>query len=373
MSDKDPLSDVRFCSAFFTDVSSAVPSDSRPHPDSSSSAADEEPRTLSVESTDDSTLSRQAKDAERARAFAEQARAENTKRAYRADWQQFQAWCAERDHKSLPASTKTVALFLASIADSYKLSSLERKLSAISQAHKAAEHESPALTTDEPLHSVWSGIVRSKGRAKDKVAPALTEDIQLMVDHLPRTDGEETLTLSASRDRAILLIGFSGALRRSEIVALTTDDISFSADGLRLVVRSSKSDQESRGLTKGIRYGSNPSTCPVRSLRSWLNRSGIDEGPLFRSIDRHGNIGDSALSGRSVARIVKRSAKRAGMDPSQYSGHSLRAGFTTQAARAGTPERVIMRHTGHKSERMVREYIREGRLFRENPTEDLGL
>ena len=328
---------------------------------------------LSPRTSDDTSLSKQAEDAERARSFAEQARAENTKRAYRIDWRQFQDWCAERNHAALPASTKTVALYLASISDSYELSSLERKLSAISQAHKAADYESPALTTDEPLHSVWAGIVRSKGRAKDKVAPALTEDIRLMVNHLPRTNEDETLTLSASRDRAILLIGFSGALRRSEIVALTTDNVSFSADGLRLVVRSSKSDQEGRGLTKGIRYGSDPTTCPVRSLRSWLNRGSIDEGPLFRSIDRHGNIGDSALSGRSVARIVKRSAKRAGMDPSQYSGHSLRAGFTTQAARAGTPERVIMQHTGHKSERMVREYIREGRLFRENPTDDLGL
>jgi integrase len=319
------------------------------------------------------SLAKQAEDAERARAFASQSRAENTKRAYRTDWRQFQAWCAERNRQARPATTKTVALFLASVADDYELSSLERKLSAISQAHKAADHESPALTSDEPLHSVWAGVVRSKGRAKEKVAPALTEDIRLMISHLPRSGNDETLTLSASRDRAILLVGFSGALRRSEIVALTTDDIHFSADGLRLVVRSGKSDQEGRGLTKGLRYGSNPTTCPVRALRSWLNRAGIDEGPLFRSIDRHGNIGDGALTGRSVARIVKRSAKRAGMDPSQYSGHSLRAGFTTQAARAGTPERVIMRHTGHKSERMVREYIREGRLFRENPTEDLGL
>ena len=332
-----------------------------------------EAQELSIHASNNSSLSKQAEDAKRARSFAEQARAKNTKRAYRADWRQFQDWCSERDHSALPASTKTVALFLASISEAYELSSLERKLSAISQAHKAAEYESPALTTDEPLHSVWSGIVRSKGRSKDKVAPTLTEDVRLMVDHLPRTDNEGTLTLSGSRDRAILLIGFSGALRRSEIVALRMDDISFSADGLRLIVRSSKSDQEGRGLTKGIRYGSNPSTCPVRSLRSWLNRSGIEDGPLFRSIDRHGNIGETALSGRSVARIVKRSAKQAGMDPSQYSGHSLRAGFTTQAARSGTPERVIMRHTGHKSERMVREYIREGRLFRENPTEDLGL
>jgi len=111
----------------------------------------------------------------------------------------------------------------------------------------------------------------------------------------------------------------------------------------------------------------------VRSLRSWLNAAGIDTGPIFRGVDRHGNVAESALTGRSVALIVKRAADRAGLDADAYSGHSLRAGFTTQAARSGTPERIIMRHTGHKSEKMVREYIREGRLFNDNPTEDLGL
>ena len=348
-------------------------------PDASSSARSDESQSVTVSPskvskahTSSASPAKRADDAERARAFAEQSRAENTKRAYRADWRHFRSWCEEREHVALPASTRTVALYLASVADDYELSSLERKLSAISQAHKAADHESPALTADEPLHSVWAGVVRSKGRAKDKVAPTLTEDIRHMVEHLPRTD-EGTLTLSASRDRAILLVGFSGALRRSEIVSLTRDDIRFSADGLRLVVRSSKSDQEARGHTKGIRYGSERMTCPVRALRSWLHRAAIDEGPLFRGVDRHGNISDTALTGRSIARIVKRSAKQAGMDPSQYSGHSLRAGFTTQAARSGTPERVIMRHTGHKSERMVREYIREGRLFEDNPTNNLGL
>lgn len=313
-------------------------------------------------------------DEEQARRFAKRARAENTKRAYRSDWALFRAWCRDRGVNHLPATVKTVSLYVSSVSNDYKLSTLERKLSAISQAHKSAGHESPALTSEEPLHSVWSGIVRSKSRAKDKVAPALTEDIQMMVDNLPiAEEHEERLTLTGMRDRAILLVGFAGALRRSEIVRLAVDDITFTADGLRLVVRQSKSDQEGHGHVKGIHYGENPRTCPVRSLRSWLRASGVTEGPIFRSIDRWGNVGDSEMSGRSVANIVKDAAARAGLDPSEYSGHSLRAGFTTQAARAGTPERIIMRHTGHKSEQMVREYIREGELFSENPTHELGL
>lgn len=311
---------------------------------------------------------------DRARRFAEQSRAENTKRAYQADWSLFQEWCAKRGVKSLPANPETVSTYIASVANKYELSSLERKLSAISQAHKAAGYESPALSSEEPLHSVWAGIARAKGRDKNKTAPALTEDIRLMIENLPEKEGSDNrLTISSLRDRAIILIGFAGALRRSEIINLNTDDIAFVAEGLRLVVRKSKSDQEARGHVKGIRYGDEPRTCPVRSLRAWINKAGIEDGPLFRSVDRWNNIGDSRLSGRSVANIVKRAAKNAGLNHEQYSGHSLRAGFTTQAARAGLPERIIMRHTGHKSERMVREYIREGQLFDQNPTEDLGL
>ena len=358
---------------------------------------------------------RAAADAERARRFAEKARAENTKRAYRADWQAFRRWCRERGLAPLPARPETVAMYVSSVAERYKVSTLERKLAAISQAHKAAEVDSPALTSEEPLHSVWAGIVRSKTRAADKVAPALTEDIRQMIEHLPReghlpreeplprendartaagpslsedppsngsgpfsgphmTQPSSSFTLSGLRDRALLLVGFAGALRRSELARLQVGDVAVTPEGLRLVVRQAKTDQEGRGLVKGIRYGEQRLTCPVRSLRDWCRAAGIDEGPIFRGVDRHGNVAGSALSGRSVARIVKRAARRAGLDPSQYSGHSLRAGFTTQAARAGTPERIIQRHTGHKDLRTLRTYIREGELFsEENPTGGLGL
>lgn len=333
-----------------------------------------------------------AEDAERARAFARHATAPNTKRAYRSDWADFCAWCDGRGLPALPASPDTVALYIASRAEvgppdadgqatpGLKVSTLERRLSAINQAHRQTGHEAPASRRDEPLHSVWAGITRTKGAAPEKVAPALPDDLRHMVEALPR---EETppggdLTFRSKRDRALLLLGFAGALRRSELVAITVEHAQFTADGLRLWLPKSKADQEGRGAVLGVHYGRSPLTCPVRSLRSWLqatrDHTGAPlTGPVFRKIDRWGALWDTPLTSGAVAKLVKRAASRAGLDPGLYSGHSLRAGFATQAARAGKHERAIMRHTRHKSERVLREYIREGALFDENPTDDIGL
>lgn len=313
--------------------------------------------------------------AARAQAYAEQSRAENTKKAYRSDWNHFCAWCDENGLKAMPATIDTVTLYITSCADRYKVTTLERRLASISQAHKTAGLESPALVSREPLHSVWSGIVRSKSRLKQKVAPVLTEDIKLMIDHLPRNADEpgNPLTLSSLRDRALLLVGFAGAMRRSELAGLHVEDLQFTPDGLRVLIRQSKTDQEGRGQVVGLVHGANPLTCPVRAVRAWMRAAGIHSGPVFRSINRHGNVADKAITGRSIARIIKGTCLRCGLSPELYSGHSLRAGFTTQAARAGKAERVIMRHTRHKSEKMVREYIREGDLFNESPTDALGL
>ena len=320
--------------------------------------------------------------AESARQFAERAKSENTKRAYRADWRCFRAWCAERGLDAMPADVGTVTLYIADRAAPsdgsapLKVSTLERRLSAIAQAHRMSGLPSPASTREEPLHSVWAGLVRVKGRAKAKVAPALTPDVVAMVEALPTVelaDGNRQFTTAAKRDRALLLVGFAGALRRSEIAALTVADLAFGADGMRLRLRSSKTDQEGVGVILGLHYGDRPLSCPVRAVRDWLRYNAITEGPVFRAVDRHGNVSDRALDSGSVARVVKRAASRARLDPAAYSGHSLRAGFATQAARAGAHERAIMKHTRHKSERVLREYIRDGQLFDENPTGALGL
>lgn len=320
--------------------------------------------------------------ADAARGFAERAKAENTKRAYRADWRCFRSWCAERGLDALPATPETVTLYIADRASPsdgsapLKVSTLERRLAAISQAHRLSGLSSPASTREEPLHSVWAGLVRTKGRAKEKVAPALTADVVAMVEALPvveRGDGSWELTVAAKRDRALLLVGYAGALRRSELAALEVRDLAVGVDGLRVRLRRSKSDQEGAGVVLGLHYGERPLTCPVRAVRDWFFCVAITEGPVFRRVDRWGNVGGSALDPGSVARIVKRAAARAGLDPTAYAGHSLRAGFATQAARAGAHERAIMKHTRHKSEKVLREYIREGQLFDENPTGDLGL
>lgn len=307
--------------------------------------------------------------------YARASRSENTKIAYRSDWKHFESWCAERDIESMPASPQVVALYIASIAEEYKVTTLERRLSSINQAHKTNGLEAPALVSKEPLHSVWSGIVRTKSRLKDKVAPTLTEDILLMIEHLPRDldSPGHPLTLRSLRDKAMLLVGYSGAMRRSEIVGLQVEDVQYTPDGARVLIRKSKTDQEGKGQVLGLLYGKNPQTCPIRSLKAWLKAAGINSGPLFRAIRKNGAVGSNGLSGRTVARIIKSACLRCGLPPDLYSGHSLRAGFTTQAARAGKAERVIMRHTRHKSEKMVREYIREGDLFEESPTDALGL
>ena len=179
-------------------------------------------------------------------------------------------------------------------------------------------------------------------------------------------------TLIGLRDRALILLGFAGAFRRAEIVSLDVGDLGFNRDGLTVTLRRSKTDQQGQGRKIGIPYGSNPETCPVRTLQAWLEEGGVTEGPLFRSLNRHGAL-QGRLSPVGVARVVKKLAERAGLDPAKYAGHSLRAGHATSAAASGASERSIMNQTGHRSVQMVRRYIREGSLFRENSAGKLGL
>jgi integrase len=210
------------------------------------------------------------------------------------------------------------------------------------------------------------GIRRTKGTALAQKAAALTDDIRAMVD---ATDAG----LIGARDRALVLLGFAGAFRRSELIGLDVEDCAFGKDGLTVTLRRSKTDQAGMGRKIGIPYGSNPETCPVRVLQGWIEQAGIIAGPLFRSINRHGQVQPGRLSGIDVARVVKKLAERAGLEPGKYAGHSLRAGHATSAAIAGASERSIMNQTGHRSVQMVRRYIRDGNLFRENSAGKLGL
>ena len=186
----------------------------------------------------------------------------------------------------------------------------------------------------------------------------------------------ETLAFTSAigtRDRALLLVGFAGAFRRSELVSLDVADVTFGADGLIVQLRRSKTDQEGEGRKVGLPFGSNPLTCPVRALRAWLDVAVVARGPIFRAVDRHGNVADVRLTDQSVALVVKRCAKAAGLDSEKYAGHSLRSGLATAAAMADVSERAIMAQTGHKSLPMVRRYIRDGSLFRRNAAAAVGL
>lgn len=297
---------------------------------------------------------------EQARYYAGAAKARATLRAYRSDWRLFEAWCAHRDLLALPASAEVIALYLADQASELKASTLQRRLSAISQAHQAAGHDSP--TRSLKVRAVWAGIRRTHGTAEEGRAAILTEDLRAMVDRLP-----------GIRDRALLLLGFAGAFRRSELVSLDVSDLRFTRAGLVVTLRRSKTDQEGQGTLKGIPHGANPETCPLKAVRAWLKGAGIEEGPLFRSVNRHGRVASARLSDRAVALAVKRAALAVGLDPDRYSGHSLRSGLATAAAAAGVSERAIMQQTGHRSVAMVRRYIRDGSLFRENAAGQIGL
>jgi len=176
-----------------------------------------------------------------------------------------------------------------------------------------------------------------------------------------------------TRDKALLLLGFAGAFRRSEIASLMVEDLTFSRDGITVLLRRSKTDQEGEGRKIGIPYGSNIDTCPVRAIEDWLQASSITTGPLFRSVNKGGKVQASPLCDKAIALIVKRTAEAAGLNPADYGGHSLRAGLATSAAMAGVEERVIMKQTGHRSVNMVRKYIRDGSLFRENAAAKIGL
>ena len=296
--------------------------------------------------------------------YEKKALPENTKRAYRADWADFKAWAARRRLVAMPAEPDTVALYLAARAKTHKVSSLSRRLTVIGKLHKAWGKPNPVQ--DDRVRRVWRGILRDKGEAVSRKKPALIAEIRKMVAALPEG-------LAGMRDRALLLLGFAAAMRRSEIVGLNFGDIELSEEGLILQLRRGKTDQTGKGRRIGVPYGGHEETCPVRAMLAWLDASGIERGALFRKVNRHGQLEGERLTGRSVALVVKRSLRAAGINPKHFSGHSLRAGLATAAAIAGVDERAIQEQKGHKSLNVLRTYIREGSIWRNNAAKKVGL
>ena len=297
---------------------------------------------------------------ERAEGFAESSIAESTQRAYSADCRHFRDWCSAHGVLPLPAFPATVALYLTDLARTYKVATIGRRIAAIGQEHRKAHQPNPFAHPQ--VVEVWGGI----RRALDRKRRILTADLRRMLEPLT----EATIDI---RDRALMLLGFAGAFRRSELVALDASDVRFVGDGLEVTLRRSKTDREGAGRLIGVPYGSNPVTCPARAMRAWIDRANITDGPLFRSVARGGSVAQTRLTAAAVALIVKRRARRTGLDPSRFAGHSLRAGFATSAALAGVDALEITRQTGHKSLSMVQRYTRPATIWQMNAAKRVGL
>lgn len=297
--------------------------------------------------------------AERAREYAQAARAPRTRATYQSRWNAFSAWCNAHQLSALPATPATLAMFLTSEAQrGLKVASLASSISAIAAAHNAAGIPRERHPHRDPqVAEIWRGIRREHGTAPRRVAPLVIGELRRLVDVL---DGDKLIGV---RDRALLCVGFAGAFRRSELVALRVEDIEWVQEGLKVTVRKSKTDQESFGAVVALPVGRSAATCPVRALEAWCKAAGIVEGPLFRKVDRHSNVGDKALGGRAVATVVQRTAAVAGLDPRLYAGHSLRAGLATTASRAGKTDRAIMQQGRWSGRAMVDRYVRDARLF----------
>jgi len=272
-----------------------------------------------------------------------------------------------RHLQELPASPQTVALYMTDRASSLASGTITRRLTSITKAHQSSGFtDSPASTHHFIVGETLKGIRRTIGTAQKGKDPLLAVDIRAIV--AASAEG-----LHGSRDRALVLVGFAGAFRRSELARINVSDLSFNIDGVVIDVRVSKTDQERAGRKVGLPFGQCPETCPVLALRSWLAESQISEGPVFRKVGRYGHVSNRGLNRNSIGVILKRAAARADMRVGPLGGHSLRAGHVTQAAMNGVSERVIMRQTGHRSTETLRRYIRIGEMFRENAARGLGI
>jgi site-specific recombinase XerD len=297
--------------------------------------------------------------------YAANSKAKNTWKAYGADVRDFTAWCNASDLAPLPADPDTVAAYLTFLAPHCKVSTIARRLSAISQQHQVVGYDSPTWSPLVKLTMQGIRRIHAPQQTVRRVQPAVTSVIQKML----ATMGE---SLIDTRDRAFILISFAGAFRRSELAQLRVDDITETEDGLRIRLRQSKTDQEGEGYVKGIPYGTDPTTCPVRAWQTWKLAANLHDGYAFRSINRHGKVGAS-LTPQVLAHVIKKRVRAAGLDPRDFSGHSPRAGLITSAAMANVSEREIAKQSGHKSLPVLRTYIREGSLFTENAAARVGL
>ena len=296
-------------------------------------------------------------------------KANNTVRAYKSDFNDFGLFCAQNGFKSLPSDPKIVSLYLTHLSTrNIKMSTLKRRLVSIGIIHKLKGHY---LDTKHPIiiENIM-GIKRRKGSIQKGKKPLLINNLKIIINVIDEYNHED---LKKFRDRSIILMGFSGGFRRNEIVSLNYDDLEFVTEGLKINLKRSKTDQFGEGSVKGLPYFDNIQYCPVLSLKNWIEISNINSGPLFRRFSRGSKLSENRLTDQTVALLIKKYLKLAGIDNKNYSGHSLRSGFATSAAESGAEERSIMAMTGHKSTEMVRRYIKEANLFKNNALNKIKL
>jgi integrase len=304
--------------------------------------------------------------------FVLASKAASTRRAYDSDWRHFRAWCERHNLSSLPALPGTVVLYVTDLArptdgtDSRKPATISRKLTSINTMHKDAKLDSPAVMSHRVLAATVAGIRRTLGTTQTMKKP-------LTRNRVVKVMGSLEGPIAAARDKALLLIGFAGALRRSELAAIMRDHVIGHRKGITIKVPRSKMDQEAKGREVEILWGTNDATCPVLALENWLAVSGIKEGFVFRSVGQYGKIG-GGLNPNSIGWIIKKLVRKANLaHPEEYGGHSLRAGFVTEASANGAADGQIMKQTGHKTATMVRRYARGDRDDKQAAEGKLGL
>ncbi len=278
-----------------------------------------------------------------------QSKSSNTLRAYQSDYKDFSAFCVKNGFSSMPTEPKILALYLTHLSSGCKFSTLKRRIASISVVHKLKGHY---IDTKHPLiMENLLGIKRLKGSNQKAKKPILINDLKAIIKAINESNEKYIRKL---RDKTIFLVGFSGGFRRSELVSIDHEDIEFVSEGVKIFIKRSKTDQSGEGMTKAIPYFDNEEFCPVKALRLWITQSNISSGKVFD------------ISDKSVALIIKKYANLAGLDSEKYAGHSLRSGFATSTAESGAEERNIMAMTGHKTTQMVRRYIKEANLFKNN-------
>ncbi len=296
-------------------------------------------------------------------------KASNTVRAYKSDFKDFGLFCAQNGFKSLPSEPKIISLYITHLSSNeIKMSTLKRRLVSIGMIHRLKGYY---LDTKHPsIIENLMGIKRRKGSIQKGKKPILINHLKKIINKIDEIKNDEIKKL---RDRAIILIGFAGGFRRNEIVSLDYDDLDFVDEGLKINLKRSKTDQFGEGSIKALPYFDNYKFCPVLTLKNWLKFSKITNGPVFRRLSKGSNITLNRLSDQTVALLIKKYLKYSGIDNENYSGHSLRSGFATSAAESGAEERSIMAMTGHKSPEMVRRYIKEANLFKNNALKNIKI